>query len=84
MMTYDENTVFYRNMDRGREMEAKRNYEFAIHSYQYAYDIATNAHDEARRDPFERMERCKSILDPNYEPKQYEPLTSLVRDDMEF
>ena len=84
MMSYDENTVYQRSMTRGREMEAKRHYEFAIFSYQYAYDIATNAHDEARRDPFERMERCKSIVDPTYKPQQYTPLGRYNPPDNDF
>ena len=84
MMTYDENTVFQREMQKGKQYIGVKNYDFALFSFTLAYGIATDAKDESRKDAYEYMEFCNSKLDPNYEPKPYEPLDNLVRDDYDL
>ena len=84
MMTYDENTVFQKEMSKGKKYISVNNYNFALFSFTLAYGIATDAKDETRKEAYEYMEYCNSKLNPKYEPKPYVPLDSQVRDDFDI
>lgn len=71
MMSYIENTQYYKLMQEGMSLESNRKFKAALSKYEQAYKIASKANDSAADEAHKRISVCKKQLRARCEAEEF-------------